>query len=373
MRFRRSIPADFKDKLFGAFDQVMLEKLSGGWGHTHGERVPNSLRGNIRDGKVETYRFIDNVWTFDLRSAAFSGGCFNQGPRMAMSVDKVRIVAVDAKMFLSKDLAGGTDAAVATAAPALRNGSAPISVAAARELPASEESATLFDDEEDDDDFEDTEQLAQLDGAADIHTRYVSVSALARAGACPILSGRLTGSARSTGEGTSHENRGTGSSAALPGGGEGEASWAAQKEPSQQQSQQQSQHSQQQQQQQQQQHWLPQFDGDFVDDDDGDWEDAAPEEDEDLDSRSKRQRLAGAGDDEELNSDDDDDDGLVQPEGAMTVGAEQRAWQTNQILAQYIKVKRTRQKWTCKLKAGIARLNGRDYAFTSCDAELVYG
>ena len=298
MRFRRSIPADFKDKLFGAFDQVMLEKLSGGWGHTHGERVPNSLRGNIRDGKVETYRFIDNVWTFDLRSAAFSGGCFNQGPRMAMSVDKVRIVAVDAKMFLSKDLAGGTDAAVATAAPALRNGSAPISVAAARELPASEESATLFDDEEDDDDFEDTEQLAQLDGAADIHTRYVSVSALARAGACPILSGRLTGSARSTGEGTSHENRGTGSSAALPGGGEGEASWAAQKEPSQQQSQQQSQHSQQQQQQQQQQHWLPQFDGDFVDDDDGDWEDAAPEEDEDLDSRSKRQRLAGAGDDE---------------------------------------------------------------------------
>ena len=32
------------------------------------------LRGEIRDGKVESYRFVDNVWTVDLECATFKGG-----------------------------------------------------------------------------------------------------------------------------------------------------------------------------------------------------------------------------------------------------------------------------------------------------------
>ncbi|XP_065176431.1 transcription initiation factor IIA subunit 2-like [Sycon ciliatum] len=43
-------------------------------------------------GSLRTYRFCDNVWTFVLSNVAFKEG---QGPEV--NVDKVKIVACDAK------------------------------------------------------------------------------------------------------------------------------------------------------------------------------------------------------------------------------------------------------------------------------------
>jgi len=66
---------------------------------------------------------------------------------------------------------------------------------------------------------------------------------------------------------------------------------------------------------------------------------------------------------EELNSDDDDD-----AEEAVVAGEP-----NNLVLAQFDKVKRTRNKWHCTFKAGMASLNGIEYAFTNCEAEFTDG
>jgi len=45
---------------------------------------------------------------------------------------------------------------------------------------------------------------------------------------------------------------------------------------------------------------------------------------------------------------------------------------TNVVLAQYDSVKRIRNKWLMKLRAGFATLHGVDYVFTSANAEWEY-
>ncbi|KAL3153353.1 hypothetical protein ABBQ38_011694 [Trebouxia sp. C0009 RCD-2024] len=54
-------------------------------------------------GKLDSYRFCDNVWTFILSDAKFKTNFTNSAGPTAhapeVTVDKVQIVCVDAKMF----------------------------------------------------------------------------------------------------------------------------------------------------------------------------------------------------------------------------------------------------------------------------------
>jgi len=116
---------------------------------------------------------------------------------------------------------------------------------------------------------------------------------------------------------------------------------------------------------------LPQLDGE--DDDEDDW--ALPGDEDPLQDLpgGKRPRGSssalvadGGGDSaEELNSDDDSDDGVGR-------GGAQAVQYTNTVHAQFRKVKRQRNKWNCELSAGVATIDGLDYAFTKCDANFLF-
>lgn len=54
-------------------------------------------------GRLHTYRFCDNVWTFVVNDASFKTNASGQGSTSTapeVHVDKVKIVAVDAKLVV---------------------------------------------------------------------------------------------------------------------------------------------------------------------------------------------------------------------------------------------------------------------------------
>ena len=66
-------------------------------------RPPSELHGEIRDGVVESYRFVDNVWTFELVSARFKGHVFTgsregERARPPLFVERIKVIAVDQKL-----------------------------------------------------------------------------------------------------------------------------------------------------------------------------------------------------------------------------------------------------------------------------------
>lgn len=72
--------------------------------------------------------------------------------------------------------------------------------------------------------------------------------------------------------------------------------------------------------------------------------------------------------DDNLNSNDEDEDALNSDDDIV----EEVTHITNILLAQYDKVKRSKNKWKCLLKYGIMNLNDRDFLFHSATGDFVW-
>jgi hypothetical protein len=96
MEMKEVLPSHFTDVAMQAFDAAVLDNLKP-------EKLimstvrPVSLTGEIREGVVESYRFVDNVWTFDLASAKFKGNVF-AAKTSVLHVDRIRVIAADVKV-----------------------------------------------------------------------------------------------------------------------------------------------------------------------------------------------------------------------------------------------------------------------------------
>ncbi len=76
-------------------------------------------------------------------------------------------------------------------------------------------------------------------------------------------------------------------------------------------------------------------------------------------------------DNSELDEDDDDDLDEVKREGSEgDPEADEDPDLDDLVLCQYDKVTRIKNKWKCMMKAGMMRLNGRDYVFHKGLGEL---
>jgi len=104
-----TLPENLVDVAMQLFDAAIREHIKPSRIITSTTR-PTALEGEIRDGKVESYRFVDNVWTFNLAKAAFKGGVFAVG-RNALHVDRVRVICADAKVFELPPGGAGSSAA----------------------------------------------------------------------------------------------------------------------------------------------------------------------------------------------------------------------------------------------------------------------
>ncbi|OQV11976.1 putative Transcription initiation factor IIA subunit 2 [Hypsibius exemplaris] len=80
------IPPALALKILQQFDKVINNALE--------SRVKSRL--NFKAGKLETYRYCDNVWTFILRDVEFKDSQ-GHGHSEPVKVDKVKIVACDGK------------------------------------------------------------------------------------------------------------------------------------------------------------------------------------------------------------------------------------------------------------------------------------
>ena len=90
----------------------------------------------------------------------------------------------------------------------------------------------------------------------------------------------------------------------------------------------------------------------------------AEDEDEDEDDDEEEDI-----DEELLGSDDDEEEG----DGDGGSGGAGRSGEpTNRLFCQYDKVKRVKDQWRITLKAGIGEINGKSYAFSRADADLLY-
>lgn len=291
---KEEIPVAMREQIMRMYDAAMCEQLTDS---RMSQIKAEQLHARIEDGQLETYRFFNGSWTFDLKRARLKGRAFNSSPgqssRDGRNIQNVHVVAVDVKV------------AELEQAPIEE---APLEASASGVADEGNTAATTADTW--DDEFA---MMQQFDGASD------PVEPLATH-ATPACAAHDAAS------------RGT---------------------------------------------RLPQLDGE--DDDDDDWalaEDApaSPADDPLQDvpggarGRDSSSALPASGFDsaEELNSDDDSDGGGGGGRGAQAVQY------TNTVHAQFRKVKRQRNKWNCELTAGVATIDGLDYAFTKCDANFLF-
>ena len=95
MEVTEQLPSHLVDVAMGAFDDAVLQNLKP-------QRLipstvrPSMLEGEIREGVVESYRFVDNQWTFHLAHAIFKGAAFAPG-RGVLHVDRIQVIAADAR------------------------------------------------------------------------------------------------------------------------------------------------------------------------------------------------------------------------------------------------------------------------------------
>lgn len=96
MELVESLPVHLTDVAMQVFDAAVLDDFKSNK-CIESTGAPHSLKGEIRDGVVESYRFVDNVWTFDLASATFKGVAF--APKIpALKVHRIRVIAADVKV-----------------------------------------------------------------------------------------------------------------------------------------------------------------------------------------------------------------------------------------------------------------------------------
>eukprot|EP01089_Gocevia_fonbrunei_P022931 TRINITY_DN9463_c0_g2_i1.p1 TRINITY_DN9463_c0_g2~~TRINITY_DN9463_c0_g2_i1.p1 ORF type:complete len:261 (+),score=75.27 TRINITY_DN9463_c0_g2_i1:28-810(+) len=102
---------------------------------------------------------------------------------------------------------------------------------------------------------------------------------------------------------------------------------------------------------------IPQLDGGDDDEDDSDEDDDDSDEDDEDESDEEE---------EEDEKKDDEDDEL----GSDLDISEDEPDTENNVLCQFEKVKRIKNKRRCNLKAGVIHLNGRDYLFNKANGEF---
>eukprot|EP00908_Phaeocystis_cordata_P021111 Transcript_3414.p1 GENE.Transcript_3414~~Transcript_3414.p1 ORF type:complete len:305 (-),score=134.29 Transcript_3414:86-1000(-) len=280
---KEEIPEQMREQVMRLFDTAMCDQLKDNSVAGSTAKKAEKLQGRIEEGQLETYRFVNNSWTFDLAQAKFKGLAFDlkTGAKDVPFKQHVHIEAVDAKF-----------AELEQEPEEL----APLQAAASAADDEVDAPATIANDE----DWEDEEGAGQFDGADDPVVPPAEQAAAHRAAAAP-------------------------------------------RPP------------------------LPQLDGDGFDDDE---ELDGGTFDDPLDDRPGGGSSSAVGElvGEELNSDDDSEEDVRRPGGAgRGAGAH-----TNSVHAQFRKVKRQRNKWHCELTAGIAKLDGLDYAFTKCDATFLF-
>ena len=135
----QDIPASMREQVMRLYDAAMCEQLKDSVLQVQGKA--DQLHGRIEDGKLETYRFVNGNWTFDLKQARLKGHAFNSAPgsgfanRDGRAIQGVHVVAVDCKQ------------AELEQAPIEE---APLEVTASGEADDGNAAATTADDEVDD-------------------------------------------------------------------------------------------------------------------------------------------------------------------------------------------------------------------------------
>ena len=362
MEAEEHIPPHLKALVMERFDIVMPTML-----HDLPQKMPLTskpadLQGELRDGDVKEYKFVNNTWTFVLKSATLKGKCFTHripataqqkiiGGAAAFTFGPVRIVACDAKCFGRlppgpRDLGWSKtdDSSVAAQRAAPLQAAAP---KAARPQPkpraAEGGGGGAGNRGGDADDSADEGEEGGLAFAQDEDedSRALTIVEATDGG----------GAAEAGDDDDDFIEEDDDDGAAGAGSGGPAASTTA---------------------------------GAAANDDD---DDGFIEEDGEAEQQSKRARtepaahagmpggplvaaggaIVGAGDageEEELNSDDDDDD-----EGAEGGGD---GACDNLILAQFDSLKRKKTRYSLALAAGVARLGGVEYVFRSCDCDIKF-
>jgi len=276
---KEEIPVAVREQIMRLYDAAMCKQLKAmcqppEQARRNSQSKPEQLHARIEDGQLETYRFYNGSWTFDLKQARFKAP--SQG-KSSRDIQNVHVVAVDATVAELEQAPIDEPALEAAASGIVDEGNAAATTA---------------------DTWDDDSLMQQFDGACDPEppTTHATPACAAHTAA-------------------SRTKR------------------------------------------------LPQLDGE--DDDDDDWalaEDApANLADDPLQDLPGDASLRG----EELNSEDDSDN-----EGG--IGGAQAVPYKNTVHAQFKKVKRQRNKYNCELIAGVATIDGLDYAFTKCDATFLF-
>jgi len=103
MEAEELLPTALKETVLLKFDKAVGDGLANLPNIMSNESRAQHLQGEIRDAEMITYKHVDNVWTFDLKCATFRGRCFNgdapRGVQPSLKVERVRVVACDAKLF----------------------------------------------------------------------------------------------------------------------------------------------------------------------------------------------------------------------------------------------------------------------------------
>ena len=102
----QDIPASMREQIMRLYDKAMCEQILALPALKDGLQVQgkaDQLHGRIEEGKLETYRFFNGNWTFDLKQARLKGHGFNSAPgsgyanRDGRVIQNVHVVAVDCK------------------------------------------------------------------------------------------------------------------------------------------------------------------------------------------------------------------------------------------------------------------------------------
>ena len=102
----QDIPASMREQIMRLYDKAMCEQILALPALKDGLQVQgkaDQLHGRIEEGKLETYRFFNGNWTFDLKQARLKGHAFNSAPgsgyanRDGRVIQNVHVVAVDCK------------------------------------------------------------------------------------------------------------------------------------------------------------------------------------------------------------------------------------------------------------------------------------
>ena len=100
----QDIPASMREQVMRLYDAAMCEQLKDGQVQVRGKA--DQLHGRIEDGKLETYRFVNGNWTFEMKQARLKGHAFNcrtARPReQSRVIENLHVAAVEKQAVLEQ-------------------------------------------------------------------------------------------------------------------------------------------------------------------------------------------------------------------------------------------------------------------------------